>query len=51
MRLILFACRALALQHAGAAAEAARGLAKMTGNAHACGVLEALSSRVVKRLK
>jgi hypothetical protein len=44
-------CRAMALEHAGAAAEAARALAKMTGNAHACGVLEALSSRVVKRLK
>jgi hypothetical protein len=43
--------RALALEHAGAAAEAARGLAKITGNAHACSVLEALSTRVVKRLK
>jgi hypothetical protein len=39
------------MQHAGAAAEAARGLAKISGNAHACSVLEALSARVVKRLK
>jgi hypothetical protein len=41
----------LALEHAGAAAEAARDLAKITGNARACSILELLSARVVKRLK
>lgn len=46
-----FGGRAMALEHAAAAAEAARGLAKITGDAHACSVLQVLSTRVVKRLK